>query len=533
MKIRATIIGGLVAVTLVIAALAIVVVFTTEPLHISSYKSGFGRVFDITARYKVTEQSIEILVIYGKMIHSKRATHRGRTDTIMFGLGTRTKHKWRTSEKGNKRPFVKETLPGDTIRLYLRRFSIPIDSSVELSSRWIVLEAQGSDTDSTGKVRSPVWWYAHSSKDIFRSIAPPKLTTAAQKSSSGPSADMKKRNAVAVQKRPARPTVDVKKRKTLFTAIKAGDNDTVRKLLDSGVDVNTQSPEGTPLTVAIGANQRETVELLLAKSADPNLRATKFGVLPLMVAGTRGDLTVIKDLVAAGANVNAVWVQGMTSLLYVMNFGQMEPAKLLVELGADPNVRDSCGRSALAIALSRGSVGDIDFLLKKGATVDSVNYFGQTPLMLAAMAGKQETVQLFLEAGSIVDRRDERGMTALMHAAKADHRDIVEMLLEVGAHINAKANGGNTALMYAQLTSPMQAATSLKEAGAEDIVGNLLARHDPNARSRNGMTTLIWAVVLNKPQLVRGLLRGHADINTADATGRTALFWVVKKGYMP
>ncbi len=61
---------------------------------------------------------------------------------------------------------------------------------------------------------------------------------------------------------------------------------------------------------------------------------------------------VVKALLAAGADVNAVDRFGYTPLLYAatIDFGDAETAKTLLRAGADPNVKDKLGKTASAQA---------------------------------------------------------------------------------------------------------------------------------------------------------------------------------------
>lgn len=61
---------------------------------------------------------------------------------------------------------------------------------------------------------------------------------------------------------------------------------------------------------------------------------------------------VVKALLAAGADVNAVDHFGYTPLLYAatIDFGDPATAAVLLKAGADPNIKDKKGSTALAHA---------------------------------------------------------------------------------------------------------------------------------------------------------------------------------------
>ena len=56
----------------------------------------------------------------------------------------------------------------------------------------------------------------------------------------------------------------------IHIAADKGDLKTVKKLLDAGVDIDSQHYSGTPLHFASIAGQKKTVELLIAEGADIN-----------------------------------------------------------------------------------------------------------------------------------------------------------------------------------------------------------------------------------------------------------------------
>ncbi|TKA71192.1 hypothetical protein B0A55_11985 [Friedmanniomyces simplex] len=117
------------------------------------------------------------------------------------------------------------------------------------------------------------------------------------------------------------------------TAASSGDVQTVRRMLEAGVDVNTVAEDGgTALQIAAFRGQEAVVDLLLQWKADPNLStplmsAVSTGVSPkiaakliqagavatpeaLWRAAARGDTAAAKTLLEAGVDVNAVVEDG-------------------------------------------------------------------------------------------------------------------------------------------------------------------------------------------------------------------------------
>ncbi len=185
-------------------------------------------------------------------------------------------------------------------------------------------------------------------------------------------------------------------KKKFFAAVKSGDTDTVKQMLESGAaDVNLRSKRGkTALFMAIGDGREDMVDLLLEAGADVNA-SDKCGDTPLMAAASCNDAALVKRLVELGADVNAQNDILVTALMRASTAGKTEAARALIEHGADTN-----------IAMKHK----------------------WTPLMYAAGGGHAEIVAMLLEAGADIDCKDYEGATAIMWASKNGHIEIVQQI---------------------------------------------------------------------------------------------------------
>lgn len=158
----------------------------------------------------------------------------------------------------------------------------------------------------------------------------------------------------------------------LLAAVEKGDLSEVRKLLNSGADVN-------------------------AKRKD-------YGSSALIVAATVGHVDIVKLLLEKGADVNA---------------------KDGGEKGR--------GNSALTQASISNHVEIVKILLDKGADVNSSNKFGDTAIMGAAAAGNADVIKVLLTKKVHINAKNNYGWSALMMAQKKGHTAIVNMLKQAGA----------------------------------------------------------------------------------------------------
>jgi cytochrome c len=127
----------------------------------------------------------------------------------------------------------------------------------------------------------------------------------------------------------------------LHDAVKSGDVERVKVLIEQGEDVNQRArPFGTPLHQAAISGNAEMAELLLAKGADVNFNDPLLGT-PLRVAAGKGDEAVTAVLIAGGADLAAGNAAGLTPLHAAAEGGHVAVVELLIENGADVNARST------------------------------------------------------------------------------------------------------------------------------------------------------------------------------------------------
>jgi ankyrin repeat protein len=210
----------------------------------------------------------------------------------------------------------------------------------------------------------------------------------------------------------------------LLEAVIEGHTSMVQSLLAKGADINMQSGEtgATALMVAASKGDEAMIKLFLNKGADPNIRdahgetALDYAqserhraiIQPfmsreyhLMSAVVKGDSKAVKDLIAAGANVNAGYKNGVTVLIEAAKRGNAEIVKILIDAGANVTGKDGFGFTALIRATEKGSAEIVKALIDGGAAQDSKSL--ETAYMMACRSrGSAEIAELLkpLIAGS-------------------------------------------------------------------------------------------------------------------------------------
>lgn len=92
----------------------------------------------------------------------------------------------------------------------------------------------------------------------------------------------------------------------LKIAVSRNDTEMAKILLDHGADIDGDENNYTPLTVAVACGHKPMTTFLLEQSANPNVPQHHCGYAPIHAAAERNNLGLMKLLVEAGADVNAV-----------------------------------------------------------------------------------------------------------------------------------------------------------------------------------------------------------------------------------
>jgi uncharacterized protein len=406
---------------------------------------------------------------------------------------------------------------------------------------------------------------------------------------------------VAAAQVPLAPRADEVPSSPLAEAAQRGDAVAVRALLGAGgIDVDAPSRDGTPpLHWAVRAGDRDSVDRLIAAGADVNA-ANRYGVRPLNVALEAGDAALTRRLLEAGADAAAPDRAGETPLMVAARIGDPELSKALLMHGAAVDAGDATfGQTPLMIAAREGHLETARVLLEGGAAVDSQTKpeapprfippsespaglsrgtgiiragwpegrgkrfpagGAKTPLLYAARDGHLDIVRLLVDHGASLELADGNGVTPLLSAiinasivrvnrtGTSDHLKVAQLLLDAGADVNAADWYGETPLWAAVDVRNLEFGRDRNERNVRDealaLIERLLeAGANPNARTREypherrflvaigsvawvdltGQTPFLRAAAAGDVEVMRLLLAHGADPNIATDAGTTPL----------
>jgi len=260
----------------------------------------------------------------------------------------------------------------------------------------------------------------------------------------------------------------------LVEAVKAGDRERVRVLLQAGSDVNERQGDGTTaLAWAAYRNDLETAELLLGAGAEVNA-ANAYSVTALSLGCTNGNAAMVEKLLRGGANANTAQRTGETALMTCARTGNVEAVESLLRHGAEVNAKEpKRGQTALMWAVAQKHSGVVRALVAHQADIHArtassprgsgrayrgvgeIAEGGYTALLFAAQQGDVESARILLEAGADVNETTPEGLSVLLVAIDSGHESLARFLVEKGANPNAADSNGIAALHYALLKGLM------------------------------------------------------------------------------
>jgi len=360
----------------------------------------------------------------------------------------------------------------------------------------------------------------------------------------------------------------------LFLAAKNGNAPMIDLLVKAGSDVNAPNSAGTtPLMLAAASGKADAVQVLLDRSANINAKDTINGQTALMFAAAVNAGASIKLLAARHADLNAVstilqprtgserdginpnrrmaagpWLGGLTALHFAAREGQMDAVRELVSAGANVNaVAATDNMPPITTAIINGYFDVAKFLLDHGSDPNIATTSKLTPLFAAidqgwaartwypAASSEQEKtthielMKALLARGANPNARtgpklwfrtfhgdwvDPDGATAFWRAAQANDIEAMKLLVAAGA---------DPKIPTTHLCTPLQVAAGF---GYQPQTSNFapdsrlaavkylveVTGADVNAKDDKGYTPLHAAALMNSKPLIDYLVSKGGNV---------------------
>ncbi|MHC4214489.1 MAG: ankyrin repeat domain-containing protein [Planctomycetota bacterium] len=263
----------------------------------------------------------------------------------------------------------------------------------------------------------------------------------------------------------------------LHMAVFAGNVARVKKLLTEGADPNPQLKNiPTPSELAAQKGYLEIEKLLKQHGGKLEVADTRKSEA-LCNAVRIGRISLVKRMIAKGANVNSTDKRGNTALYYAVcrpyqsgKDVQMEMVKLLLEHNANPDIPGNGGTPLQVLAQKskmihterhrrqRAQALEVaKLLIASGANVNTPMSQGKSTLQWALTGGGGELfpqfIRLLVENGSDVNVRGMTGRNSpLFEAVSHNNLEIVTILLKTGADpfVDGGLSDGRLPLGYAE-----------------------------------------------------------------------------------
>ncbi|KAJ5771991.1 hypothetical protein N7520_002520 [Penicillium odoratum] len=354
--------------------------------------------------------------------------------------------------------------------------------------------------------------------------------------------------------------------RALHWAAEKGRSSIVELILQQpGVNVNARVQGSTALFLACKCADLKTIKALIKAGAEPNMFCetleTHIRGIPIYRSSTadlpkrtscsneRGYTALhalctnsvygeqassqaaecVKALFKAGSDVHAKDPRGLTALHYAYksSIKWMGP---LLDAGADPAAEDDNGETALHSSSSEGNEA-LSLLLKSGK-VDvnkSRAQDGMTPLLchlVDQMSDNQRTIEFLAFCKPDVNATDSKGdgplHLALRSMRPTSNRELIDKLLAAGANPNLKNVAGNTPLHQTS-----------KHIDQEIIRGFLRGEADLEACNNKGQSVLLAQLspgngFSDGPKILGHLASEGVRLDTRDSKGRTLWHYSIK-----
>ncbi len=338
------------------------------------------------------------------------------------------------------------------------------------------------------------------------------------------------------------------KQSVLMIASERGRADIIEILAHAGANIAFRDLDNsTPLMYA---RNKESVDLLVSLGVDVNATKLHRKITALMVASRNGNADAVQALVDHGANIDAKSNIGKTALMSAISANgtnDQEVIKTLIAAGANIDLQDAQGNTALMIATKSNKIKYIKILLENGANTTTKNNHGETASDLTQVKNIKNLIDASRKSSAkakknnstnnddairpvVITKRSNAWLSETKRAngnvssttPQDEQRTRIKRANRSQDAVFSGTEGANNATEYQQLGKSLLEA--VRKNDAADVESLLDRQADVNFANEEGMTSLMFAIILHDDdKIVRILIKHGANIAMQDNAGLTAL----------
>lgn len=199
----------------------------------------------------------------------------------------------------------------------------------------------------------------------------------------------------------------------------------------------------------------------------------------LHTACATDDCSVVRELLLAGAEIDALDPRLATPLHTAAGANSAGAAAILLAQGADVDARDEHGRSPLNWAVRARLPDMARLLLEAGADVHDINLMGNDAIASCVNDADVPVAEVLLDFGADIFQCGADGFTLLHKACAKSQLELAKFFIRNGLSVHAKSRGGKTPLDcdYSGLVSDWLASAHAKDTIIDAFGGESVESH--------------------------------------------------------
>jgi ankyrin repeat protein len=342
----------------------------------------------------------------------------------------------------------------------------------------------------------------------------------------------------------------------LTKAMVRGHTEVVLQMVHSGkeLDINTQSHDRTPLTLALQGDILDIAYILIAQPSIDVNRKDRDGSTPLIIAAKHNHCDFVRYLLqnCKGLEISAQVKEGGTAFGWAVQSRNTNTVRVLVSCPeVDVNITTVYHQPLLHAAFDSVQRGVVCMLLERlDLNINALNKSNESAIFVAIRRREPDFAKLILESRAGLDpnlkyditsysrsKRDKsvrnlseaeqrrlHGRTILHLGARLGYIEVLRLLIDKfkdTVNVHARIAQGDTALHCAVSGTSLEALQILLDETEIDI----------DATNEDGMTVLHLAAESGNPDAVLLLLDHGADMDIAANGGSTAEQLAARNGH--